>query len=141
DDRGRADPLDGAGDSLPIVVPSGRRDDEPAHAGGEGDREVRSHGFGARRVDDDVAARDRRELVPAGRRAATNRDDVAAFAKADGDRLPQGAVAEDRDGRHVLLLVDEEPPVGWRPGIKKPRSPGGVRGPWSLRARRLLSVV
>src|SRR6185503_14652709 len=46
------------------------------------------------------------------RRPATDRDDVAAFAETSGDRVPQGAVAEDRDRGHVLLLViDEEPPV------------------------------
>src|SRR5262249_34991464 len=81
DDGARPDAAHRGGYPVAVVLPAGRRDDEAADAGGQGDCEVGRDRLAPRGVDHDVAAGDRRELVTPGRRTSAHRDDVAALTQ------------------------------------------------------------
>ena len=141
DDRGRPGRSEVLANGQPGRVPAGRRDDEPAAAGVERGPDVVGDRPGTGRVDDEVRGREGRRIVTATRGPAEDLDGIAAALQCGADRPPERAVAEnDRGHRWCLLVVGATGAFG-RPTVVTDESKGrghrGVRGPWSLRARRL----
>ncbi len=137
------DVVDGAVGGLP----AGGGDDEAAATGGQGGRHVRRHGGATRRLEDEVDTGEVGRVVAIGRGPAQDpHDRLAPLRERGRDRAAHAAVPQDdRSHLRTSLPLWAGPAASESPDrqgrIERPRSPRGVRGPWSLRARWPRSVV